>query len=161
MAGTVTIEFESSQTADGQTQVFTVDLSPVHMVEDTYSKSPEIDGLEQEPDEGTDPVTFIFDTKKTVHRFVITGVLVKTDDDMTNGVIRLEQSGSINDWESKIGRLRILYGYGGALDTRLRFNYNGVEYLGYMTRLTMNRAGGEDFYEYIIEIIEGVPEDEI
>ena len=132
-----------------------VDMAPVHMIEDTYTKSPIIESVPTAPEDGTDPETGIEDTKQTLHRFVLTGVLTLNDGDATNGVTRLVQVGGLNDSVSKIGRLRLLYGYGSVESTKLTFNYNGVEYEGFMTRLTTTRAGGEDFYEYIIEILEG------
>jgi len=138
---------------------FKVDLGPVHMVEDTYTKTPIIESPETDPQDATDPETGIEDTKQTVHRFVITGVVpeVVQQGNRDNGILTVEQTSAkgLNDDTSHIGRLRLLYGYGDTEETKLKFDYNEVEYEGFMTRLTLTRAGGEGFYEYIIEIIEG------
>lgn len=147
--------------ATGKT--YQVDLGPVHMVEDTYTKSPLIESIPTDPSDASDPETGIEDTKQTVHRFVITGLIPGTvqQGNTDNGITTVVQVGGLNNDTSHIGRLRLLYGYGSVATTKLVFNYNGIEYEGFMTRLTMTRAGGEDFYEYIIEIIEAVYIDDL
>jgi len=143
---------------------YQIDLGPVHMVEDTYVKTPIIESIPTDPGEGDDPETGLEDTKQTIHRFVITGVVPETVQagNITNGITTVEQTGGdLNDDTSYLGRLRILYGYGSVTDTQLTFNYNGVSYEGFMTRLTLTRAGGEGFYEYIIELIEAVYIDDL
>ena len=144
---------------------YRVDLGPVHMIEDTYTKTPMIVQTYDDSIGAQDPETLIEDTKETLHRFVITGVLTLNDGDAINKsddkyVTTLVQSNveGVNDSGSKIGRLRLLYGYGSVEKTKLNFNYNGFIYNGFMTRLTLTRAGGENFYEYIIEIIEALYE---
>ena len=140
---------------------YRVDLGPVHMVEDTYVKSPVIESIPTDSEDAVDPETGVLDTKQTLHKFVITGILTLNDGDAINEVSRLVQVGSLNDSASKLGRLRLLYGYGSVENTKLNFDYNGIIYQGFMTRLTMTRAGGENFYDYIIEIVEAVYIDDL
>jgi len=139
---------------------YRVDLAPVHMCEDTYTKSPEIESLESDPEDGLNPETGIYDTKKTLHKFVLTGVLTLNDGDAVNGVTSISATNP-NASTSKKGRLRLLYGYGGIERTRLKFYYNGQVYYGFMTRLSLIQSGGENFYDYIIEITEGLYYDDI
>jgi len=141
---------------------YKVDMSPVHMVEDTYTKSAQIDSIPSYPEDAEDPETVIIDVKQTLHRFVITGTVpeVVQQSNLDNGIEYVEQVTGLNDAKSQIGRLRILYGYGNFTKTKLKFNYNGVDYEVFMTRLTMTRGEGEGFYEYIIELVEGIYEDD-
>lgn len=165
MGNEVYIELVTQQTVDGGStpSKYRVDLAPINGIEDTYTKSPEIESTEVYPEEGEDPQTIVYDTKLTLHRFIVTGVLTLNDGDVTNGVTRLDpvqtQPEGLQDPLSKVGRLRILYGYGKLTDTQVKLYKNGTWYFGWVTRITLNQAGGENFYDYIIEVIEATQYD--
>ena len=157
----VYIECVDTQTISGSSTSgkFRVDLSPVNMVEDTYTKSPEITSEETYPEDGEDPSAIVVDSKKSLHRFIITGTLTLNDGDATQSVTKLDpnqaSADGLQDPTSKIGRLRILYGYGGTDSTQIKFQKGEVYYVGVLSRITLTQSGGEGFYEYILEVIEG------
>ena len=124
-----------------------VDLAPSASVEDTYVKSPQIDQIGSWPEDGEDPVTVVTDTKETLHTFVITGALTLIPSDP----LTLAQ---------KKSRLRYLYGFGSTTETWIKFTYDGDTYKVIMKRLTLTKHAGESYYEYIIELVEGLDYDD-
>jgi hypothetical protein len=151
MADEVYIEFEESQTLLNpddsviDTGKFRVDLAPIGMVEDTYVKSADVMPLPSYAEDAENPKIVITDMKQTLHKFVLTGTLTELD-----GV----------DKDTKKRYLKYLYGYlGRSTNTRLAFFYEDTLYYVFMTRLTTTQASGEDFFEYIIELTEGIDYD--
>jgi hypothetical protein len=139
------------------TPSYQIDLAPYEKVEDTYTKSPDVVQVPVNPGDSVDPETQVIDNKRTLHKFTLTGVLHLYDGDTANGVTSLVSS-SKDDTTTKIGRLRLLYGYGSAADTQITFHYNSQDWSGYITRMSVFKDAGRDDYDYIIDVTEGNPE---
>jgi len=143
MANEVYVELEVVDATGGQ---YRVDLAPVNMAEETAVKELYDMVVETDQEEGIDPINVVTDTKKIIHNFVLTGDITQTPDDiptMTN--------------KEKKSRLRILMGLkGNVTNTRLNFHYEDDDYKVFMTRLSFTQTGGENFFSYIIELVEGI-----
>ena len=158
MTETVYIELKVAQTVDGDTGTskYRVNLSPIDTIDDTYKNQ-----LDAIPDEELDdPISIVINTKRISHFVTINGLLIVNSDDAALGVTDLlpdpASAEKLQDPTSKLGRLRILMGYGAIDNSLLTLYINGLSYEGYISRLTTIPTGGQvNFMDFIIEFIEG------
>ena len=125
---------------------YSTDLGPVGTFEETLVKAPWAAANPRPPGSANNPETIIVDTKSTTHKLVITGDLTTVD-----GVAP----------ETKRTNLKTLYGFGSNSSTFVTVTYTKIggstETIdGLITRFTVIRKGGENFYEYILEVTVGV-----
>jgi hypothetical protein len=139
---------------------YRVYLSPVDTIDDTYKN--ELDTVPEE--EEVIPNTLVTNTKRITHLFTLNGMLQVNDEDATEDIpvtkLLPDQSSAqgLQDPTSKLGRLRILFGYGVDYgeDLTLTFFINDITYECFMSRLTtIPTAGQVDHMDFIIELTEG------
>jgi hypothetical protein len=171
MTDVIYIELKTAAIVDSTdpeepTSKYRVNLSPVDSIDDTYKNTLDVTPPE---DDTIDPHAIIVNTKNIIHVFTLNGMLKVNDDDAleTVPVTRLLPDPTsvqgFQDPTSKLGRLRILLGYGGNITngivyegTTLNFYINGITYECWISRLTtIPTAGQVDYMDYIIELTEG------
>jgi len=160
MANEVYIQLKTAATVDGGTGAskYPIDLSPVDTIDDTYKNQQDVLINSVFPEEN--PSTFVTNTKMITHTFVFSGLMALNDGDAVNGVTKIfpDQSSAegMQDPDSKLGRMRILMGFGKIEDATVEFYINDNYYSGFITRFSnYPKAGVTNKMDFILEIIEG------